>query len=210
MNIHEPATLVTDLLLAAIAGFLAHRLRRSGAPAGSPARAWSAVLALTALSAVVGGAYHGFAPDFGAGVADAWWVVTLWVVCLLAAAMATALLYELVPPAGRRPWRLAIAGQFAVFAALVLVRPQFVVVIADYGLALLAWTAAAVRLGRPWRTPLLVAVGLSVAAAGVQQSGWSVSAHFNHNDLYHLIQAGALFAFYRAARRMRGPPVPAG
>ena len=49
---------------------------------------------------------------------------------------------------------------------------------------------------------LLAAVGLSAVAAIVQQSNWDLSAHFNHNDIYHVIQAGALFLFYRGSQRL--------
>ena len=56
MTVHEPATLLTDLLLGALAGWLAGRLRRNPA---APARWWSRALLLTAASALVGGTYHG-------------------------------------------------------------------------------------------------------------------------------------------------------
>ncbi|SVD02352.1 uncharacterized protein METZ01_LOCUS355206, partial [marine metagenome] len=37
---------------------------------------------------------------------------------------------------------------------------------------------------------LLIAIGLivSLAAAGVQRSGLTLHQHFNHNDLYHVVQ----------------------
>ena len=33
----------------------------------------------------------------------------------------------------------------------------------------------------------------------MQQSGWSLAEHFNHNDLYHVIQMVGLYCFYRGA-----------
>jgi hypothetical protein len=45
---------------------------------------------------------------------------------------------------------------------------------------------------------MLAAIGLSVIAALVQQLQVSPSLQFNHNDLYHVIQAFALGGFYRA------------
>jgi len=35
-------------------------------------------------------------------------------------------------------------------------------------------------------------------AALFQQSRVSIHRYFNHNDLYHVIQAGALYCLYRA------------
>ena len=67
----------------------------------------------------------------------------------------------------------------------------------------LAW-----RLRRPWRGWMLAGIGLSIIAALVQQLGWAPAPHFNHNDLYHVIQALALGGFYRAGRKFAGPTGP--
>jgi len=53
---------------------------------------------------------------------------------------------------------------------------------------------------RSWRGWILSGFGLSVLAAVIQQSGWPSLAHFNHNDLYHVIQALGLIALSRAPR----------
>jgi hypothetical protein len=45
-------------------------------------------------------------------------------------------------------------------------------------------------------------VGLSLLAGVVQQAQWSLSEHFNHNDVFHLIQALALVAFYAGGKRL--------
>jgi hypothetical protein len=68
----------------------------------------------------------------------------------------------------------------------------------DYGLAMLAWVAAALVLRRKWSGWMLSGVGLSAVAGWVQQSGWGLSPGFNHNDVFHVIQALALVGFYRA------------
>jgi hypothetical protein len=78
--------------------------------------------------------------------------------------------------------------------------PVFIVAVLDYGMTMLTWCALALVSRRIWRVPMLVAVGLSIAAALVQQSRWSPSVRLNHNDIYHLIQALALVGFYRAGR----------
>jgi hypothetical protein len=40
----------------------------------------------------------------------------------------------------------------------------------------------------------------------VQASGVTLHRHFNHNDLFHVIQIGATLVFYRGARRLRDRP----
>ena len=44
----------------------------------------------------------------------------------------------------------------------------------------------------------------ALAAAAAQASGFDLHRHFNHNDLYHVVQIAAMVIFYRGARLMRG------
>ena len=90
-------------------------------------------------------------------------------------------------------------AKFVVASMVIMVLPIFLVAIIDYGLAMLAWLLAALLVRRPWRGWIIVAVLLSGAAAWVQQSGFQGAGLLNHNDIFHLIQALALGAFYRAA-----------
>jgi hypothetical protein len=40
---------------------------------------------------------------------------------------------------------------------------------------------------------------VSFLAAGVQFNEIALHQHFNHNDLYHVIQMGGMYLFYRGA-----------
>ena len=213
MTIYEPATLLTDGLLAVLAGGLAWRLRHHTPAANLAGCWWSRALGLTALSALVGGCHHGFAPNFSPALEEGWWIVVLLIICFTSAAMALGLLHELRPAGRRHLWQRLIAVKFALFAVAVIILQKFVVVIIDYGLVMLAWAVAAVMLRRAWSGWMLAGIGLSVGAALVQQLGWAPARHFNHNDLYHVIQALALICFYAAGRRFTAAPpalIPAG
>jgi hypothetical protein len=206
MTIHEPATLLTDFLLALLAGWLAWRL---GATTTTRAGRWfHRMLWLTAASALIGGSYHGFARNFSPLVIRSWWLATLLTISLLGAALAMSLLHEFLPPARQPVWRGLIAVKLAGFAAAIFYYHVFVVAIADYGLVLLAWAVAALAGRRAWRGWMLGAIVLSALAAAVQQLKLAPSVHFNHNDLYHVIQALALLGFHQAGRRLAGPPAP--
>jgi hypothetical protein len=202
MLLHEPATFLTDVLLAVLAAWLAWRLRRETATENRAARWMSRALALTALSALVGGCYHGWAPNLSMEVKNAWWKITLWVIDLVSAALAMNLVCEVIPPERRRGPVIAVAGKFLLFAAIAAWHSRFIVAIADYGTTLIAWLVATIALRRAWRGAMSAGLALSVIAAVVQQLRWAPTPRFNHNDLYHVIQAGALVAFYRAGRRM--------
>lgn len=198
MTIHEPATFLTDCVLAALAATLAWRLRVAGPAAGW----WRRAFVLIAVSAIVGGTYHGFAPHAPEAARSLWWFATLATISGVSACLLLSLIHEMAP-VGRIPlWRGIVTAKLIVALLVAAARPEFIVAIADYGLALGAWLLASLRVARPWRGWMLAGIGLSAAAAVVQQSDWPRLTHFNHNDLYHLIQALGLIAFFQGARRL--------
>jgi hypothetical protein len=189
--ITEPATLVTDYLLAAFTAVLAWRLRASGAP---PQRWWAAVFAAIALAGVAGGTVHGFRLVMAATLTEMLWVLTL--EALLVASVA-------IIAATYRPAMMLAALAYGGYGVWVALHPRFVFAIAAYGVAALVLAAVHLRRWIAFRRPasawMLAGVAVSVAAAAVQQSGWAPHRHFNHNDLYHVIQAFAVWALYRGA-----------
>jgi hypothetical protein len=206
MNIHEPATLATDLLLAGLGGGLAWRLRKKVTPENRAAIWWCGALLAMALSALVGGLYHGFAPNFSTVVDGVWWRVVLGLICVMGLTMEVSLIREITPEG--RGWIGVVRAKFLLSVAAVMVWPDFLVAMVDYGLAMLAWVVAALVLRRRWSGWMLSGVGLSAVAGWVQQSGWGLSPGFNHNDVFHVIQALALVGFYRAGCVMGKDALP--
>jgi len=207
MTIAEPMTLFTDYLLAAVVFVLAVRLsghyrhcRRS------PVRWWAAGFYASAAAALLGGSYHGFLPHLDAFPAMLLWKATVLSVgmaalCLFAGAVVAAL------RGAPRRWFLALAWlKFLIYAAWMSRHDDFRFVIYDYapallGIFLLSLYAALARRApaAPW---IVAGVIVSFAAAGVQASGFSLHTHFNHNDLYHVVQMGAFWLLYRGGRQL--------
>ena len=52
------------------------------------------------------------------------------------------------------------------------------------------------KLGTRW---LVRGIFVTLAGLAIQQSGWSLDRHFNHNDLYHVVQMVGIFCLYRGA-----------
>ena len=205
MAISEPSTLLTDCLLAAVAFVLGVRLW-AGVPGDTLARRlWAAAFLVGAAAAAAGGAVHGFRASLPDPLEAA-----LWTGCLMAAALCGALL---VAGASCHVLEGAPRKRALVVVALVL--------IAELGLLFAApLTRYAVWAGAFWivsllalvagsasgRTALLapMAFGLALVGAGlvVQRAGWGLHAHFNHNDVAHVLMTVALWPFYRAGRSM--------
>jgi hypothetical protein len=107
---------------------------------------------------------------------------------------------------------LAVLGFFAYVAIVVLWNASFRIAVIDYlgGLVLLSIALFNLYLRNRPRAALVGIAGLllTVAASVVQQAHISVDPrYFNHNALYHLLEAIALFLIYRAGRSLVNLPV---
>jgi hypothetical protein len=95
-----------------------------------------------------------------------------------------------------------VAGiKLAAFIARDARNPEFRVAAADYGAALSVLLAAAAYMAARHRAAgmswLIAGVLVSLVAGVVQARRLALHRHFNHNDLYHVIQMAALYAFHR-------------
>jgi hypothetical protein len=122
------------------------------------------------------------------------WIWMFWVTALAALAGGTAHGFKLYleGPALAAIWTLTVAaiGASAALAVAASVR-------SFQGAYLPAAHRDSAR--RLWQAGVFV----SMAGVAVQQSGWGLHQHFNHNDIYHLIQIVGLYYFYRFALHLR-------
>ena len=181
----EPVTALTDYALAAICIVLGLRLVRIS-------RGWATAFVALAAAALLGGTWHGFVQS------DLLWKGTTLSVGVASFAMVVGsavfgtrgpLLHSLIGVA---------AVKLVVFAAWMLYHDDFIWVVADTGLALAIVALLHLLRWNPW---MLAGVAASVLAGLVQAGGFALHAHFNHNDLYHVVQAAAMFLLYRGVLR---------
>src|SRR5258707_12560361 len=192
--IHEPMTLATDYLLAAVGAVTGIAVLRNTNNQNSR-RWWGIALLALALAAALGGTHHGFA-------LQALWKPTVFIAGAASAAMGTGSAYAPTPASLRHAMLVLVALKLALFWAWTWHEPRFIWVVADSGAAF-----ALVALLHCFKRDaaargILCGVGLSLAPGAAQASGFDLHRHFNHNDLYHVIQIAALVAFYRSVRRM--------
>lgn len=188
-------TLATDYLLALVtagAGVLV--LRHADRQASR--RSWGAAFLALALGAALGGTHHGF-------VIEPLWRPTVMVIGVASAGMVVG--SAIAATTGRL--RAALIGlalvKLALFWAWLWRDDRFIWVVADTGLAFAI--VAILHLARrrePGSPATLAGVALSLLAGLVQASGIDLHRHFNHNDLYHVIQMVAIVAYYRGVRRL--------
>ena len=194
--ISEPMTLATDYLLALLTAVLAVLILRA-TDRQQARRLWGIAFSALALGAALGGTYHGFR-------LEVLWKPTVFAVGLASFGMICGSAYATT----RGPLRYALLAfaSLKVIAFVIWIShdDRYIGVVGDTGVsfavvALLhafAWR----RAGSPW---ILGGVALSVLAAAAQASGFDLHRHFNHNDLYHVVQALAMLAYYAGIRRLR-------
>jgi len=180
MTWNEPVTALTDYLLAIVCLVCAARLWRA---ARVRLRLAAAAFAAIAAGALFGGAYHAVG---GAAL----WKLTVYSLGLVGFFLVAAAAW---------PSRLLLAAagiKLAFYSVWITSHDEFRYVIYDYGLAMVALLALSIRAGPCWRW-IAAAVAVTAAGSAVQSSGFALHRHFNHNDLYHVIQMGAAWLFYR-------------
>jgi Flp pilus assembly pilin Flp len=198
--IAEPITTLTDYALAAESFIFAALLWQSLPPKNYPTPyLWIAAFISVAIAATCGGTYHGFTLS-----PLAQW--TLWRILTAALSITSACLlavtvYELPP--SPRTWGLgAIALKSTLYLSWTTFNPHFVYILLDYLSAMLLLLAIQIKIAAHSKTSslwIIAGVLASLIAAVVQGLSLNLTEHFNHNDLYHLIQMVALFLFYKGA-----------
>ena len=201
-------TLATDYLLGTLCEVCAVLLLKHNVPLRQTSiRLWALALMAVAMGSYAGGTYHGFQHALSLPVAAMLWKVTTISMgvasfLLLAAAISAAFSGQ------DRRWLIAAAFlKLAIYVAWMLGHDEFRFVIYDYGstLAILLLLLAAERTHGVHGHRAYIASGIlvSIAAAGIQQSGIRLHQHFNHNDLMHVVQMGGMWLLYKGGARLR-------
>jgi hypothetical protein len=206
MTLSEPVTLLTDYALAGVCAWLGWRLARA-ADGQASRRLWAAALVAVAVSAFAGGTFHGLAPLLGGGAAGLLWkftVITIGVFCfgmMAGSACAT------TRGALRSVLIAASVIQLAAYGAWMMTHDEYGYVVLDTAaamgllVALHGW--AAVSRSDTASRWILAGVAVSALAAMVQYFRVAPHQHFNHNDLYHVVQIAAMALFYAGGKLLR-------
>jgi len=186
--------MVTDYLLGGVAAWMAFFLFTDKEISK---KLWAIAFAALAVSAFLGGTHHGFA-------IDALWRPTVLAAGVTSFGMLAGSAYATTAGTLRGILVSIAVVKLLAFWAWMLTHEEFKYVVADTGLAMLVVAVlhlfALKNYSSRW---VLAGIGLSLVAGGVQAGGLALHQHFNHNDLFHVIQIAALFCYWRGVARMR-------
>lgn len=212
IGLNDPDVVLTDLALAILGAWFAWRLAGQSR-AGRLGRTGAVLMAGLASAALWGAAFHAFFPANTATLPGR----IAWIPVSLSIVVAAAALLELglsVLAAGLDPRvRRGIVGVYALaFAGMALADDSFAGIVRFYVPALLLFligaTVGAIRSGGGW-IPIALGLALSAVAAVLQQAGVAVHpVYFDHNAVYHLVQAVALVLLYLGFRRVSETTAP--
>ena len=200
--IAEPMTAFTDLLLCILSLTFGIRLRGGTSRARS---LWSFAFLASSLGSLTGGLYHAFQPTLSPLLLTILWKITATAIGAAGLLLFCGTTQALVPQRAARNLTIAASVLFVTYLAWMATRDEFIYIIAFYGSLMLATLVICIVCYQiaPRACAMIIAgIAIAVIAAAVQASHIRLFAHFNHNDLYHVIQMVSLYVLYRAAQKM--------
>ncbi len=173
---------------------------------------WGLGFLAAAIAAVLGGASHAVGDQSPTLRRKLWKGTTLATGFTSASMLASATLACTTQPL-KGKLLVSIAAKLLAYCGWMAAHDKFLYVIIDYGTAMAGIVAfhgpAALRKGAANSRYIVGGVLVSLVAALIQMRKVKLHRHFNHNDLYHLVQIGACYLFFRGGRHLRDQQEPA-
>ena len=200
MNISEPTIVLTDFLLGGFVllwGILLLRHARNSSQYVHLVFAF-AFFAL-ALAAFAGGTFHGFVSSIPPLASSILWNITLSAISLISFLLVVGISFAAFLHPLRQFIALTAFVKLVFFVFLLISSGNFDYAVYDYGISLVF--VLIVEIAKFSQTKkaslwILGAIFISLVAAYIQQSTLSV-LFLDHNSIYHLVQIGAMYFFYR-------------
>jgi hypothetical protein len=197
---------LTDYALTVECTWFAYRIARFRTATASSRAAFMAFFFSIAVAAAAGGTVHGFFLDkslLGYRILWPFTLIVMGITALSGVHIAAALQFS--RPVAVYINRVAVAGFLAYIVIVLFIRRDFLVAILGYLPALIfvgeAFLLAYLRKKKPAFLVGFLAVCVMLVAAAAQQAKLGIDPlYFDHNALYHVLQAVALFMLFFAAR----------
>lgn len=200
MKLAEPTTTLTDYILAtetlvfALLLFRAYRLEGQLAVG-----LWAAGFMTTAMAGVTGGTFHGFV-ELSESTRTILWKCTVYCIGFSSLTLFSATIFASFRGTARNLLLTLSVIQFVIYAFWMITHDDFKYVIYNYAptmLGILTVQILTFRVSGGSASWTIAGILVSFTAVGIQQSGIQLHKNFNYNDIYHVIQMGAMYLLYR-------------
>ncbi len=205
MKISEPMTMFTDYALALLTLIWGICLCRLGRRERQISKLlWGLGFLATASASLFGGTFHGLREYLGETLAAILWKTSVYSIGLASCFMLSAVVLNCVKRSLRPSALNLVALKFLIFACWMISHSEFRFVVYDYASAMIVILLLQIFLIVTCRakSALWIAGGvlLGLAAGTIQTQKISLHQHFNHNDLFHVMQMAAFYLFYRGGK----------
>lgn len=202
--IYEPMTVFTDLLITVFAVYFARELSEwYHIRFMNTHWHWGKAFWALAVGAFLGAISHGIGPHLPQEVRDWIWKLTTVSIGFVSFFFILAAFHHVFPFRTVYWLRWIPVIFMVVYLAIILRDPRFANVIKFYAPAMLfvmtVMLYSQFALHTTGAGQITLGILISFAAAGIQVSGFDLHKHFNHNDLYHVVQIVGMVFIYRGA-----------
>lgn len=202
-QITEPMTMITDYLITLQLFIFIFWLKPS--LSNLPKLSFSLMFLATAIGAFAGGTAHGFTQYLG-GRRNLTWSIAVQSIGFATTFFELGIIFEYFNGLEKNLAIIFIILQLIVYEYWILTKEdvRFSNVIINYGstmvIALLILSLWYIEEQNTEIGYLIIAIIIGFVAAAIQQMGFALHKHFNHNDIYHVIQMFGLYFFYLATK----------
>lgn len=205
---YEPATVITDLMITVLAIYLGRQLSAQyDVTLSNTQWHWTWAFWMLGTGALLGAVSHGWGPVMPEFYRDWIWKATTWSIGFVSFFIIMSTIHVLFPFKTVQFVRFIPAVLLVIYLIRITGDPAFSNVIKFYAPAMIFTFVTMLILYFTQDTAgsgyIITGLLISFLAAGVQWSGLSLHRHFNHNDLYHVIQMVGMVYLYRGAQRLQ-------
>jgi hypothetical protein len=198
VSIHEPMTVLTDLLIAALAITFYFQLKNKR---DVITRNWSYFFLFLGLSTFLGACSHAFF-----AVHDGWHYKSFWlpmqavngiaVYCAQQATFSSAL----ESSTNKIKWKWSYVIQLVVFIVVLFRVQKYIVTIIENAIGLIPIMVLHYQYKRSFAKVIAHGIAISFITAFVNLSKLSLHAYFNYNDIAHVFIMISLYVMYKGVR----------
>jgi hypothetical protein len=202
MQISEPMTMFTDYLIFAQSLYFLFKIKSQlGENEEVSQKVWGLALLAIGLASFFGGSNHGFALMLPENISQLLWKLTTYTIGIVSFLIFYGTMKASVAKKWHKPLFAISFLQMIVYFIWMLNHDSFIYVIINYVPAMLMvfvfQLISKIKYNTGSENFMMLGVVISFIGAGVQQSGFDLHHHFNHNDIYHVIQMLGNYMFYR-------------